>query len=448
MINRVGETIARWGMLKPGDRVVCALSGGGDSVCLTHNLWRLQKTLDITVAGAHFTHGLRPEHAEEERKLCEDMCRRLEIPLFCGEGDTGAYASQQHMGKEAAARELRYRFLADVSEKWNAQKIATGHNQGDNAETVLFHLIRGAGLDGLRGIPPVRGNLIRPLLDCSRYEIAQYLQQWKLPFVVDESNMDQSMARSRIRYGVIPQLELVNPAAVSNICRSASYVEEARSFMQSSQQDVLKQTRVENSRVTAPARFFAQSPLAARCLPELYLRAGGQKVLSGRQIKSVMHLCENPRPSARVSLPDGIVARREYAQIVFEKEENASPLHDILVAPGLSAVWGDYTVRAEKTATDAPPDCWQWRFDRAELDGPVLLRTRRSGDMALTAGGTKTLKKLMIELKIPMVLRDRLPILCDNKGVLAAPLKNFLPRGICGVNCSDFLEITIGRKLG
>ena len=448
MTNRVGKTIARWGMVKPGERVLCALSGGGDSVCLTHILRRLQKTLDITVAAAHFTHGLRPEHAEEERKLCEDMCRRLEIPFFSGEGDTLAYASEQHIGKEEAARELRYRFLADVSVKWGAQKIATGHNQGDNAETVLFNLIRGTGLDGLKGIPPVRGNLIRPLLECSRHEIAQYLQQWDLPFVIDQSNMDQNMARSRIRYGVIPQLELINPSAVSNICRSASHVEEARSFMQSSEQAVLKQAQAINGRITAPAGLFAQSPPAARCLPELYLRAGGQKALSGRQIESLMRLCENPRPSARVSLPDGIVARREYALIVFEKEEKADLLPDMPVTPGLSAVWGDYTVRAGKVATDAPPDCWQWHFSLAELEGPVILRSRRSGDMAITAGGTKTLKKLMIELKIPMVLRDRLPILCDNKGVLAAPLKNFLPRGLCDVNCLDFLEITIGRKLG
>jgi len=448
MTNRVGETIARWGMVNPGDRVLCALSGGGDSVCLTHILARLQTTLGITVFAAHFSHGLRPEKAEGERKLCENLCRRLDIPLYCGAGDAGAYASRQHIGVEAAARELRYRFLEDVSKKWNAQRIATGHHQGDNAETVLFHLARGAGLDGLRGIPPVRGNLIRPLLDCSRKEISEYLREWDLPFVIDESNFDQNMARNRIRYGVIPQLEQINPAAVANICRAASHVEEARGCLKSAEEAFLKQTRMKNGRVTAPARAFARSPLAARCLPELYLRAGGQKALSGRQIESVLRLCKAPGPSARVSLPDGIVARREYGLIVLEKEEQAAPLPPVVLIPGLRTAWGDYTVYAGETATKAPLNGWQWRFGKAKLDGPVILRPRRPGDVISTAGGTKSLKKLMIERKIPMVLRDRMPILCDNKGVLAAPLKNFLPRALCDADCTDFLEITIGRNLG
>ena len=165
---KVRDALEQSGLLRPGLRVLCALSGGGDSVCLTHALALLAPERSLQVAAAHFSHGLRPEAAEPEKALCRALCRSLSIPLYCGAGDTPAYAAAHGLSAEEAARALRYAFLERTAEEQGYDVIAVAHQQDDNAETLLWNLIRGCGPAGLEGIPPRRGRIIRPLLQCSR----------------------------------------------------------------------------------------------------------------------------------------------------------------------------------------------------------------------------------------------------------------------------------------
>lgn len=187
------ELAARYHMLPPGSRVLCAVSGGADSMCLLHLLWSGRGGLGIEVAAAHYEHGLRGEESQRDAEFVERFCREREIACLVEHGDAADYGRKKHLGIEEAARELRYDFLRRAAAELNCDKIATAHNADDNAETIIFNLCRGGGL-GLGGIPPVRGNIIRPLLGCTRAEIEEYLRENSIPHVEDSSNESDATA--------------------------------------------------------------------------------------------------------------------------------------------------------------------------------------------------------------------------------------------------------------
>lgn len=244
----------KYNMLPQGSTVLCALSGGADSMALLSVLEALAKPRSLTLHAAHFNHQLRGEESQRDEDFVVQWCQKRGIPLVVGRGDVAQEAQEQGKGVEETARAMRYGFLTATAQELGADKIATAHNADDNAETLLLHLARGTGLDGLTGIPPVRGILIRPLLATPRIDIAVYLAQEEIPHVEDSSNQDTVYARNRLRQEVMPVLRDLNPAFVSTLAANLVHLRGDRDLLHAMAEKATKTAVVSEGRVSLSAR--------------------------------------------------------------------------------------------------------------------------------------------------------------------------------------------------
>ena len=212
MLNKLTAFIRRYEMVDPGDRVICAVSGGADSMALLWAMYLLKDKLEISLSVAHFNHRLRGAESDRDEAFVADFCKGYGINFVVGAGDVVAGPK----GLEAAAREARYAFLRGLP-----GKIATAHTASDNAETVLLHLVRGTGLKGLGGVMPVNGSVIRPMLSVTREEVLAFLEEYSIPYVEDSSNGEDDFLRNRLRHHIVPLLKKENPGLSQNLSAMA-----------------------------------------------------------------------------------------------------------------------------------------------------------------------------------------------------------------------------------
>ncbi|MBQ7623918.1 MAG: tRNA lysidine(34) synthetase TilS, partial [Clostridia bacterium] len=312
------KTLEKYGMLSGAKRVLCALSGGPDSVALTHFMAKNASALGVKVYAAHFSHGIRPEAAKPEREICEKLCENLGIELFCGEGDAPGYAKEKGVGLELAARELRYAFLYDTAEMLGGALIATAHHLTDNAETVLMNLIRGTSLKGLSGIPPVRDGIIRPFIETPKEEIDEYIEKNGLKFATDATNFEPCCRRNAIRLNVLPLLTGEEPAAIKNIGRLSEIARSLTAEAEREAEEALLKSFEKDGRtyIAVSDVLSLRGDARARLFTRLHKKAGGVSMLSEKHIKALTALCESDSPSGAADLPQ-ISAKREYGSLVF-----------------------------------------------------------------------------------------------------------------------------------
>ena len=255
----------RYNMLPPGSTILVALSGGGDSMALLSVLEKLAQERDLHLHAAHFNHQLRGEESQRDETFVTEWCEKRNIPLIIGQGDVAQEAKEQGKGVEETARAMRYGFLTQAAQDLGADKLATAHHADDNAETVLLHLVRGAGLDGLTGIPPVRGILIRPLLAIPQSDIAAYLEQEGIPHVEDSSNFDLTYARNRLRQEVVPVLQELNPAFISTLTANLDHLREDRDLLEGMAQRAIQEARLAAE--AAATTFCVGTSILNPCKP-------------------------------------------------------------------------------------------------------------------------------------------------------------------------------------
>ncbi len=393
MQNKILAFLRQQNMLEPGDSVICALSGGADSVALLFALYLLKDKLKISLSAAHFNHHLRGAESDRDEAFARDLCDRYDIPLTVGQGTV----VPGKKGLEAAARDARYAFLRSLP-----GKIATAHTADDNAETVLMHLVRGTGLKGLGGIAPVNGAVIRPMLACTRQDVEDFCAEWCLSYITDSSNRGDDFLRNRLRHHVMPLLKQENPRLAENTSAMALRLRQDEACL--SELSKLPEMDVETLRAMPPA-------LRNRAL-ERFLKDSGVREPEASHIAQAESLVFSDKPSAFARFPGGITIARNYG-ILEVRQEREALYPTVLPVPG-SIIWGDYRITSSKNRWEGN----SWEGEPIWPHGAITIRSRASGDKIRQPGGTKSLKKLFIERKIPAAERGRIPVICDEKGIL------------------------------
>jgi tRNA(Ile)-lysidine synthase len=405
------NTIGRYGLVRPGDRILIAFSGGPDSTALLSLFLAVRRELRLKVALAHFNHRLRPA-AKEDETFARESAAKYGLPIVVGSRDVRGYAQRRKMNLEEAGRELRYDFLKSAAKKLRADRIATGHTADDQAETVLMRLLRGTGLRGLGGIRPAsEGGVIRPLLGIERKAIARWLAARRLDFRTDESNLDLRFFRNRIRHEVLPLLKRIEPKVVSQLGRLALILQD--------EEDLRAGPRLAARESSLDADVLLRLPKAqARREVRGFLERirGNLRGLTFADVESVLALADGKK----VTLAKGLVLRRDKGLI-----SAAGPVPRKI---RFSYLWdGKGILRIKETGRKirgrvikfggsfpAPfDDRTRAFFDADKIEFPIVVRNRQEGDRyrPLGAPGSKKLKEILRAKGIPVEERDRLPVI-------------------------------------
>ena len=403
-----------------GEKVLCAVSGGLDSMCLLRMLEAWCEERGGQVVAAHFNHRLRTR-ADRDEEFVRETCESWGIPLTVGRGDVGEHARREGLSTEEAARNLRYAFLRRAAAEAGCKRVYTAHHADDNAETILLNLIRGTGLAGLTGMDWERDGLCRPLLGVTREELEAYAAEWKIPHMEDETNADpEAAARNLLRLQVMPLLKELNPRAVEHICGAARRL---RGVDRSLEADAAARTahvEVQEGWVTLSMEALAAAPAAVRPRMLLWLfdlLGVGRKDVGAAHLEALMDLVRRTAwgKEGRLSLPHGVTAR--YCRRWLILETRPQLLTEVQLVPGRALHWGDYAL----TLLDRPEGEGISFFWRGRQSPVVTAAPCPPGERLTLPGarGSRSVKRLCLDRRISLAERDRLPAIYV-EGELAA----------------------------
>jgi tRNA(Ile)-lysidine synthase len=484
VLTNVRTTILDYHLFSRGERVVVAVSGGADSVALLHMLVELAPELAIHLHIAHLNHRLRGEASKEDAEFVAEMAGELALPRTIEERDVAGYARAHHLSLEEAARIVRYNFLSEVAAEVDAHTIATGHNADDQVETIIMHLLRGAGLAGLRGMtykstipsddsPPggVKASmrLVRPLLDVARDDVEAYCLEKGLTPRFDKSNLDTTFFRNRIRREVIPFLEQLNPNLREILRHSALTLADDYDYLRAASESAFSQVALhergeadsgELRSLVFDREKWRELPVS---LQRATLREGVRRLRRGMRDISWVHIEDARRVAldkgagSEATLPQGLALIVGYDELILGETVTLPdiPLLHVevlelrigstLALPGSEwQVWMDeaeeFNLTKEQTeSSKSDEQRWFALFDADQVGERVILRTRRPGERfepTGLGGRHKSLHEFMIDEKIPRHVRDLLPILADDERIL----------WVCGYKADERSKLTDHTK--
>lgn len=420
IIDKIEKTNKKNALISKGDKILIGLSGGADSVCLTHALVCLKEKYNITLFTAHLNHGIRGEEAERDENFVKAFSESLGIKCFTLKADIPAIAKERKQSEETAGRQVRYEFFNKICAENGIDKIATAHNRNDNAETLLMNFMRGSGLSGLCGIPYRRDNIIRPILDVTREKIEAYCRENGLQYVTDSTNNTLDYTRNKIRHIFLPLIENdFNGNFVNTVSQNAGLIREDKEYIE-------KAAKTEYNKIVINSRADIQSLLSLdnavlRRVIRLMLKDKRQSLadMPSVYIEDVISILGKDSGTS-VNLSDGFVARIEYGFLIIDKDTEKTDSFSYSLGIGESL----YIPELNKTVkvSAAENRIKDGAIYLGLLKGAkVTVRNRREGDVFSPYGmtGSKKVKEYFINSKIPRGERDRVPIIEINGRIAA-----------------------------
>ena len=397
--------------------VLCAVSGGLDSMCLLHLLSTWGRERNLKVTAAHFNHQLRGEASDRDEQFVRDWCEVHAVPFVSGRADVAALAAEESLSVEEAARKARYDFLAEQQRRDGHAFVLTAHHADDNAETMLLNLLRGTGTRGLAGIPEFRGCIARPFLRVTRQELEVYAEQHGIPHVEDDTNLDpDAAARNTIRLRVLPVLKELNPRAVENMTRAAELLAMDQQALTHHAERLLALGQVTPGEMAVLPLDVCKEQEAAVLQRAVYgmmaAVCGQEKDLTARHVEAVCGLLEN-ESGKEVSLPYGMTARREEESLVVERRKDAPA--DTPIKIGSQVSFGNWSVELSETGGD-------WELNLPSGAQLCVTAWNREDWMTLPGSrGARSLKRLCVDRGISSAQRELLPVLRVNGRAAAVP---------------------------
>lgn len=442
LLAQVRRFIKEHDLIHTGDAVVVAVSGGPDSAALLHVLAGLREREGFRLTAAHLNHCFRGKEAEEDSEYVQELCAKLGVPCIAEVMDVPRFMSETGMGAQEAARQVRYRFLHKVAAETGSRIIATAHHGDDQAETILMRLVRGTGMEGLSGIPAQRYeegiSIIRPLLTITREEIEAYCDAQELHPRHDRSNDSDKYLRNRIRRHWMPLMKRENSHLVDALTQLTALVRDENDLMDRIARETLAEiihTKNTNTIVVVQNDFILHHVALQRRMIKLilsYLLESDTGNISYSHIEHIRQIIADTYPSARLDLPGGVQVRREYQRVVFSSIYNdvsisIPPYIYNLHVPGevhipeIGRMFRCYygkQMDVERLAQGTFAV-----FDPTKIKGKLYVRQRRAGDRMTVQGmvGTKKVKDIFIDAKIPQSDRERIPLLTDESQILWIP---------------------------
>jgi tRNA(Ile)-lysidine synthase len=448
ILKKVYLTIEGYDLIRPGETVVCAVSGGPDSVAMLHMLGELAEVQQLhwKLHVAHVNHGLRGPDSEGDEAFVRDLAEKAKLPFHSTQVDVRALQKKERLTLEEAARKLRYDYLEKVALEVGAQKIALAHNLDDQAETILHRILRGTGLRGLKGMAPIRVIskkhdlfAVRPLIETERYEIETYLKDRSLAVRTDLSNLDTTITRNRIRHSLLPLIEReFNPRVKMALVKLGQTAGSFYLLLREIANDFYENTRMLSGEddVCLSAQEFSKLPPAIQTLiidRAVKTLLGHVPQLNFEHYLEIIALCGNQAFQKAISLPRGLEARREgYVLKIGRAHEAPAPVKFTpkkLAVPGRTVI-KKLNVRIEAEILEGKivglkdyirnKDYTEEIVDQEKIRGPLVVRLRKEGDQFVPLGSRHSikLKKFFIDNKVPKALRDRTPIVSDGSRIV------------------------------
>ncbi len=435
-VSAIRRTVQARRLITPGEPVLVAASGGPDSTAMLYALWQIARTSPMPLAVAHFHHGLRGAEAERDAAFVAGQAAELGLPFYIERGNVEGYRRDERLSTEEAARRLRYDFLHRTAGANRFSKIAVGHHADDNAESVLLFVLRGSGRRGISGIPPKRGRLVRPLIDCRRNEIRRYLKEEQIGFVLDSSNADNAFVRNRLRNDLIPKLAAdYNPNLVETLCRLSAVARAEDDWMETLAEPLLTgallQREADRILLSVPALSALPKAACRRVLRQAISSLKGDlRRIGFRHIEAVRRLCEEKDGCASFHLPRNIRVYRAYERVEIclapenggcaslGSEPEPKTFRYRLYEPGeVHLIEAGFCLRLTACG---PVDAERIRrsgqrtafFDMGKIYFPITVRNARPGDRFRPLGmtGTQKLQDFFTDRKVSRRSRWMCPL--------------------------------------